>query len=249
MAGAQTGRQEGASRTPSHCASTADEAAWQVDVFVNGNLIPFSMKIGEAGEAFFVFETDEDIPEDIATSPLLEATKPGEANAHEQPTGRFGAKNTESESQADTEDPTSNLQEPEFLDLNAESAEQPAAGAPHTSDGSAQEASSQDHPSEEQHESVDSSSIVARTADIGKAALGIAHEVEKHEKDKLEDKSVKDALKEVHNEHRAYVQDSLRAARDLSPSRYIGGQRGDEVLPDVAEENVTAPEIHYGHSA
>jgi phosphatidate phosphatase PAH1 len=34
------------------------------------------MKIGEAGEAFFVFETDEeDVPEDLLTSPLLEATK------------------------------------------------------------------------------------------------------------------------------------------------------------------------------
>lgn len=33
------------------------------------------MKIGEAGEAFFVLETDEDVPDELLTSPLLEATK------------------------------------------------------------------------------------------------------------------------------------------------------------------------------
>lgn len=32
------------------------------------------MKIGDAGEAFFVFETDEDVPEELITSPLLQAT-------------------------------------------------------------------------------------------------------------------------------------------------------------------------------
>lgn len=28
------------------------------------------MKVGETGEAFFVFETDEDVPADLQTSPL-----------------------------------------------------------------------------------------------------------------------------------------------------------------------------------
>lgn len=28
------------------------------------------MKVGETGEAFFVFETDADVPEDLQTSPL-----------------------------------------------------------------------------------------------------------------------------------------------------------------------------------
>lgn len=44
-------------------------------MLVNGEPIPFNMKIGEAGEAFFVFETTEEVPEDLLTSPLLEATK------------------------------------------------------------------------------------------------------------------------------------------------------------------------------
>jgi len=44
-------------------------------VLVNGEPIPFHMKVGEAGEAFFVLETDDDVPEEYLTSPLLEATK------------------------------------------------------------------------------------------------------------------------------------------------------------------------------
>lgn len=28
------------------------------------------MKVGETGEAFFVFETDSDVPEDLQTSPI-----------------------------------------------------------------------------------------------------------------------------------------------------------------------------------
>lgn len=49
------------------------------------------MKIGDAGEAFFVFETEGDIPEDLITSPILEATEPEEAHSDIQ-TGRFGGK-------------------------------------------------------------------------------------------------------------------------------------------------------------
>jgi phosphatidate phosphatase PAH1 len=32
--------------------------------------MPFNMKIGLAGEAFFVFETDEDVSEELITSPI-----------------------------------------------------------------------------------------------------------------------------------------------------------------------------------
>ena len=48
------------------------------------------MKIGEAGEAFFVFETEDDVPDNLTTSPIIQPT------ADEQP-----------------------RQEPDFLDLNA----------------------------------------------------------------------------------------------------------------------------------
>lgn len=32
------------------------------------------MKVGEAGEAFFVFETEHQVPEEFQTSPLLQAS-------------------------------------------------------------------------------------------------------------------------------------------------------------------------------
>ncbi len=63
---------------------------------VNGHPIPFNMKIGEAGEAFFVFETDDDVPDDLITSPLLQATE-------------------------DNEEAKTDKVEPDFLDLDASS--------------------------------------------------------------------------------------------------------------------------------
>lgn len=63
-------------------------------MLVNGHAIPFNMKIGEAGEAFFVFETNEDVPEDLMTSPILQATSPSDLGGASQKTGRFGAKDS-----------------------------------------------------------------------------------------------------------------------------------------------------------
>ncbi|KAJ9073452.1 lipin Ned1 [Entomophthora muscae] len=42
-----------------------------VEVRVNGELIEFRMKLGEAGEAFFVFESENPVPSEFATSPLI----------------------------------------------------------------------------------------------------------------------------------------------------------------------------------
>jgi hypothetical protein len=63
------------------------------------------MKIGDAGEAFFVFETDADVPDDLITSPLLQPTQP--VSPDPLPLG-------------DTSDEAVG-QEPDFLDLNAPS--------------------------------------------------------------------------------------------------------------------------------
>lgn len=35
------------------------------------HVAPFSMKVGETGEAFFVLETDEEVPADLLTSPVV----------------------------------------------------------------------------------------------------------------------------------------------------------------------------------
>jgi phosphatidate phosphatase LPIN len=105
-------------------------------VSVNGHPIPFNMKIGEAGEAFFVFETDDDVPDDLITSPILHPTNPDESTQKDPGvrSDRFGAKqdsdderdiepdqegrvHTQNEEEIRREDP--DTQEPEFLDLNA----------------------------------------------------------------------------------------------------------------------------------
>ncbi|KAH7907501.1 LNS2-domain-containing protein [Hygrophoropsis aurantiaca] len=88
----------------------------KVNIFVNGNPIPFSMKIGDAGEAFFVFETEEDIPEDLVTSPILQATQT--AKDVDVESDRFGAQRPQGDVTVKVE-PKDEMQEPEFLDLNA----------------------------------------------------------------------------------------------------------------------------------
>lgn len=75
------------------------------------------MKIGDAGEAFFVFETAEYIPDDLVTSPLLSPT-PEPVERFDFEGGRFGAKQGADVRQIDL---SSKMQEPEFLDLNAPS--------------------------------------------------------------------------------------------------------------------------------
>lgn len=58
------------------------------------------MKLGEGGEAFFVFETSDDIPESLQTSPLVSpAASPNSLSVRNAISGP-------------------GLQEPEFLDLS-----------------------------------------------------------------------------------------------------------------------------------
>lgn len=70
----------------------------KVEFKVNGVKQPYSMKLGEGGEAFFVFETTDTIPQSLQTSPLVSPVPSPPLNAQQpgQPA----------------------LQEPESLDLN-----------------------------------------------------------------------------------------------------------------------------------
>lgn len=45
------------------------------------HVAPFSMKVGETGEAFFVLETTEDVPEELLTSPVVMPTEVGDSVA------------------------------------------------------------------------------------------------------------------------------------------------------------------------
>jgi phosphatidate phosphatase LPIN len=85
------------------------------------------MKIGEAGEAFFVFETEDDIPEDLITSPLLEATQTavsGDANVSTKQDKTEGG-----DIDMQTKVPEE-AQEPDFLDLDAAPKEQSSPPSP-----------------------------------------------------------------------------------------------------------------------
>ncbi|KAI0975449.1 LNS2-domain-containing protein [Xylaria arbuscula] len=76
----------------------------KVEFKVNGLKQEYAMKLGEGGEAFFVFETSDKIPQSLQTSPLVSPeTSPSLA-----PAGRAGV--------------SSSLQEPDLLQLDGESA-------------------------------------------------------------------------------------------------------------------------------
>jgi len=70
----------------------------KVEFRVNGQKQDYAMKIGEGGEAFFVFETSDNIPEAMQTSPLV-------SPASSPPLPAEGSN-------------VSNLSEPDFLDLD-----------------------------------------------------------------------------------------------------------------------------------
>lgn len=73
----------------------------QVEFKVNNVKQNYSMKLGEGGEAFFIFETTEQIPEDLQTSPLLSPAASPQSVAIGQQT-------------------PSTLQEPDYLDLTTD---------------------------------------------------------------------------------------------------------------------------------
>ncbi|KAK5142302.1 Nuclear elongation and deformation protein 1, partial [Oleoguttula sp. CCFEE 6159] len=63
----------------------------KVEFKVNGVKQEYSMKLGEGGEAFFVFETTADIPEAWQTSPLVSpATSPRARPVEATPNASFG---------------------------------------------------------------------------------------------------------------------------------------------------------------
>ncbi|KAE9368761.1 LNS2-domain-containing protein [Stipitochalara longipes BDJ] len=70
----------------------------KVEFRVNGQKQDYAMKLGEGGEAFFVFETSDNIPEAMQTSPLV-------SPASSPPLPAEGSN-------------VSNLSEPDFLDLD-----------------------------------------------------------------------------------------------------------------------------------
>ncbi|KAJ9494420.1 lipin Ned1 [Exophiala xenobiotica] len=70
----------------------------KVEFKVNGSKQNYAMKLGDGGEAFFVFETSSDIPEGLQTSPLISPASSPPISAEGRP-------------------PSPGLSEPTFLDI------------------------------------------------------------------------------------------------------------------------------------
>lgn len=152
-------------------ARSACQYPLQVNVTVNGKHIPFNMKIGEAGEAFFIFETAGDVPDELITSPLLEAVRSPEIQGQDAQASQLGARDGKDGDVQDME----RLQqsEPDFLDLDA-SPTHPTSDQ--TDPTSVQEAEGQD-----EKEALGPSSLFDRAVALGASVGNAVFEKERDE--------------------------------------------------------------------
>lgn len=115
------------------------------------------MKIGEAGEAFFIFETAGDVPDELITSPLLEATRSPDIQGQDAQTGQFGV--NEGKGQGVENVGQLPQSEPDFLDLNAPSPPPPSGQTNPTSVPQADR--------EDQEDAISPSSLLDRATALG----------------------------------------------------------------------------------
>lgn len=162
------------------------------------------MKIGEAGEAFFVFETAGDVPDELITSPLLEATRSPDIQGQGAQAGRFGVNEGKDQ---DTENlgqlPQS---EPDFLDLNAPSPPPPS--------GQSDPTSTQQTEREDQKDAVSPSSLLDRATALG-TSIGNAI----LEKERDEYLKAKERTKAAYRATRDIAHRGTTDPNDISPSR------------------------------
>lgn len=121
------------------------------------------MKIGEAGEAFFIFETAGDVPDELITSPLLEAIRSPEIQGQNAQAGQLGVhdgKDQEVQSMGELEP-----SEPDFLDLDA--------SPTHLPSGQADETSVPEAERENENGTINPSSLFDRAVSLG-ASIGNA---------------------------------------------------------------------------
>ncbi|KAI8341725.1 Lipin/Ned1/Smp2-domain-containing protein [Chlamydoabsidia padenii] len=81
----------------------------KIEIKVNGQVVPYLMKVGEAGESFFVFETEHEVPEEFQTSPIMVA-EDGQTKQQDPPFLDIGesktlTKDKQQQSQNNTKDP------------------------------------------------------------------------------------------------------------------------------------------------
>lgn len=175
------------------------------------------MKIGEAGEAFFVFETAGDVPEELITSPLLEATRLPDIQGQDAQTRRSGV--NEGRDQGVENSGQLPQSEPEFLDLNAPSPS-PASGqtvpkpAPQTE-------------REGQKDAVGPSSLLDRAT-----ALGVSVGNAILEKERDEYLKVKERTKAVYRATQDIIHHGTTYADDTSLSQQLESMPPEPIYND-----------------
>jgi phosphatidate phosphatase PAH1 len=95
----------------------------KVEFRVRGQMQDYSMKLGDGGEAFFVFETSDAVPPALQTSPLLSPLSSMDAQTH----ARMDAPRTDDAASLSSPRMADALLEPDFLEL-----EQPSRPASRT---------------------------------------------------------------------------------------------------------------------
>lgn len=230
----------------------------QVNVAINGKPIPFNMKIGDAGEAFFIFETEGDIPDDLITSPLLEATKPGQSNIQTLKTGRFGAREDGPDADVDVEGDmdmgmggglgtsddrrqTESTQEPDFLDLN-ETGVEPNAEASGSGSETRQDRDRDEAGGRKGAKGKGQPGLLTRTVGVGKAVIDAVGSVEREKRGELKDQV--DAARNVGENlvEREFYGVGKESEQDMR-LRIRGNDPGDEALPKLKDEDLQTPDV------
>ena len=175
------------------------------------------MKIGEAGEAFFIFETAGDVPDELITSPLLEAIRSPEIQGQDAQASQLGAHNEKDQDVENLEQLQQS--EPDFLDLDA-SPMQPTSGQ--TDQTSAPE-------SEEENEgdAVSPSSLLDRAVALGTSIGNVMLEKERDESLKARERA------------KAFY----RAAQDITNH---GAVTGSDDIPPQSESMPSEPIYNDG---
>ncbi|QLL30456.1 hypothetical protein HG536_0A02730 [Torulaspora globosa] len=93
----------------------------KVEVIVNGKSTNIPMKLGDSGEAYFVFETTSDldgIPQDLLSSPIVSATSSPSQSPHSNNMYLDSDSATEAGNTRPFQGDHKVLEEPDFLDIN-----------------------------------------------------------------------------------------------------------------------------------
>jgi len=180
------------------------------------------MKIGEAGEAFFVFETAGDVPDELITSPLLEATRSPEIQGQDAQTSRFGigeGKDQGVENLGQLSQP-----EPDFLDLNAPS--------PLPTSGQTDPTSIPQAEREDQKDAVSPSSLLDRATALG-ASIGNAI----LEKERDEYLKARERAKAVYRTAQDIAHHREADPDDISPSRQPESMSPEPIYGDGGQNS------------